>query len=113
LIAKNKAYDYLRNKTKEEEAIKSYVLNETNNINYNDEYTNQEKLLDELYSDIKSIVDSNVYNIIILHTVYNMKFEEIAKEQNVTSSVVRGIYHRGMKKIKKELNYEKYKKIDY
>jgi len=113
-IAKNKAFDYLRKVQKEKIALTKYQQEMLQNQEKTEvDISEQEKLLLELYEEIKNIVGDDLYNIIILHVVHGMKLVEIAKVQNVTGSSVRGKYHRAMKKIKKELNYEKYKELNY
>jgi DNA-directed RNA polymerase specialized sigma24 family protein len=64
---------------------------------------------EELLTEIKTIVDGETYEIIILHLVQNLKFREIADTKNMTTSSVIGKYDRGIKKIRSRIDYESYR----
>ncbi|MGD9887395.1 MAG: RNA polymerase sigma factor [Bacilli bacterium] len=105
-IAKNIAFMYLRKAITERKTLEKYAENETLKIESSED---SDSLSDELLTEIKTIVDGETYEIIILHLVQNMKFREIATIKKVTTSSIIGKYDRGIKKIRSRIDYENYR----
>lgn len=105
-IAKNMANMHLRKVIQERQAMEKYVELETSKANESDD---PEPLNEDLLKEMKTIVDDETYEIIILHLVQNLKFREIAAIKNVTTSSVIGKYNRGIKMIRSRIDYESYR----
>jgi RNA polymerase sigma-70 factor (ECF subfamily) len=101
-IAKNLANQAIRKKIKERETLEEYATSQMMNV------SPKTKSLNGLLTDIKGIVNAECYEIIVLHALENVKFKDIAKKLNQTTSQVIGKYKRGIDKLKKEIDYEKY-----
>lgn len=104
-ITKNIANMYLRKSIREEKYLKEYY-EEKKLLKYevDDSYIKSKQLLNE----VKDIVSDEVYEIIIMHLVKNMKFREIAKVKGQTTSAILGKYHRGLKLVRSKIDYEEY-----
>lgn len=81
-------------------------------VEYNDEY------IDTIHNDSNTeymsiIMEMERYlsveqiNVILLHTVYDYSFKEIAKKHNSTESTIKTIYYRAIKSFKKGIKNEK------
>lgn len=105
-ITKNIANMYLRSHIKEEKELKEYYKYKKN-LPEEKEEDNYEKA-HELLKEVKNIVNDEVYEIIIMRLVKNMKFKEIAEVKGETTSAILGKYHRGMKLVRSKIDYEKY-----
>lgn len=102
-ICKNIANMYLRKEIRNKERFKEY----RENI-YDEELVDYEEIASELLKDIKELVNNDVYEIIIMHLVKGLKFKEIAAIKGETTAAILGKYHRAMKLIRSEIDYENY-----
>lgn len=102
-IGKNIANMYLRKEIRNKEKLEEY----SKNI-YEEEIIDYNEIASLLLSDIRKLVDNEVYEIIIMHLVKGLKFKEIAEIKNETTSAILGKYHRAMKLIRGKIDYEKY-----
>lgn len=94
-IARNECYMYLRNKI------------------YMDEYVDNISLPEQIDKDTKMILEGlfTILNererqVIIMHSLWGFKHYEIAKLLHMSVSTSLSCYHRGMKKMKKEMEIE-------
>lgn len=104
-IGKNIANMYLRKEIRDKERLDEYANEQL--ITKNEMYLEVEEIDIDLFKEIKEIVDDETYEIIIMHLVRGYKFREIAEAKNQTTGVILGKYHRGIKKIRSEIDYEK------
>lgn len=102
-ISKNIANMYLRKTINERKAYQD--LAEEESIKENK--VTEDVDLNNLLSKIKEIVNEETYQIIIMRLVKGLKFKDIAKLKDTTTSSVLGKYHRGLKTIRSRIDNEK------
>lgn len=91
-IARNECYSFLRRKSYMQEYEDNVVLPKTMN-------ENTKMILESLFE----ILNDNERQVMIMHSLWGFKYHEIAKFLNMPLSTVLSHYHRGMKKMKKEV----------
>jgi RNA polymerase sigma factor, sigma-70 family len=91
-IARNECYLYLRRQTYTEEYQDNVVL-----PMYMDKDT--QLILENLFE----ILNEKERQVIIMHSLWGFKHHEIAKLLEISISTSLSCYHRGMKKMKKEM----------
>lgn len=97
-IAKNNAYDFLKKHKR--------IINYYNFKNLKDEKVDLRRLekdFHEVLLKYNNILKKDEYDIITLHLFQGLKFREIAKIYERTTSSVNNIYSRGIHKIRKHI----------
>lgn len=75
------------------------ILKERNRYEYlNQEVAVQEEISNNLLDILRNNLDEVDYNVLVLRAVLEYPFNDIAELYRLTSSSVRGIYHRSKKK---------------
>lgn len=98
-IAKNTAIDYLRKYSKE------FLYDPQENEHIHDSLATQPKTYEVL--DLVKVLTNEEKQIVLLHAVSDMKFKDIAQIVNRPIGTVLWIYHKALKTLKKEWDYEK------
>ena len=96
VMSKNITLDYFKKNNRIE------TLNEED-ISFEDDKINETILV----SKIKEILNDNEFKILILHILGELTFNEIKDIVKKTLGTVLWIYNKSLKKVRKELNYEK------
>ena len=91
-IARNECYSFLRRKSYMQEYEDNVVLPKTMN-------ENTKMILEGLFE----ILNDNERQVVIMRSLWGFKYHEIAKFLDIPLSTVLSHYHRGMKKMKKEV----------
>jgi RNA polymerase sigma-70 factor (ECF subfamily) len=93
-IAGNIVSDFIKKEIKRKTAERNYVS--TNIVQEDD------NLLDDLLVLAANSLDSKSYDIIISHYIDKLKYNEIAKKYNESTSTITNIASRAIKTLKKE-----------
>ena len=96
VMSKNITLDYFKKNNRIE------TLNEED-ISFEDDKIHETMLV----SKIKEILNDNEFKILILHILGELTFNEIKDIVKKTLGTVLWIYNKSLKKVRKELNYEK------
>ena len=96
VMSKNITLDYFKKNNRIE------TLNEED-ISFEDNKIHETMLV----SKIKEILNDNEFKILILHILGELTFNEIKDIVKKTLGTVLWIYNKSLKKVRKELNYEK------
>ena len=76
-------------------------------IIYNEEFIyaqiNKENTYYDLICDVLKVISEEELNIILLHLLYNYKFEDIAVKLSKPLPTIVSIYRRAIKKFNKEI----------
>lgn len=102
-IAKNIAYDYMREEKFMNEYKNSILVNSSEKNLSNDLHTDEHELL----KHINKVLDEQAYEIIILRFYHGLKFREIADILEVSTATVTSKYTRSMKILKESTKKEK------
>ena len=97
-IAKNNAYDYLR---KYKRIINSYDIDSLKDKSV--DLVEQENDFHDILSKYHKLLKKEEYDIITLHLFQGLKFREIARIYEKSTSSVNNIYSRGIHKIRKHM----------
>lgn len=90
--AKNAALNFIKTHNKIE-------YNEEYITNISDHHTNN--AYQELLLEMSDCLTKEEIDIIILHTVYDLKFKDISQQYNKPINTIISIYHRSIKKFRK------------
>lgn len=96
-IARNKALDFLRKRKRINYNI------DVDELLYQKDYMREKTDFELMMNQYQKVINKDEFNIITLHLFHQLKFKEIAKIYDKTTSSVNNIYCRGIKKIKKHL----------
>lgn len=96
-IAKNKALDFLRRR----ERINNNI--DVDELIYEKDYIKEKTDFDIMMNQYIKVINKDEFNIITLHLFHQLKFREIARIYEKTTSSVNNIYYRGIQKIKRHL----------
>jgi RNA polymerase sigma-70 factor (ECF subfamily) len=104
-ITKNLCLDYI-NKLNQSKLIylDEDILDNISNQNIND--SKDDDYIDYYMSLIKDILDDESYEILILHYETGLKFKDIAKIKNTTTSTITSKASKAMKLLKERLKNE-------
>jgi len=91
--AKNKAIDRLRRKDKNITLVDDKILD----INRGDSYTNEDQ---DIFLEIKKILNEDEYNIIIQRFLYQLSFSTISKNMKLKIGTTTSKYSRAINKLK-------------
>jgi RNA polymerase sigma-70 factor (ECF subfamily) len=106
-IAKHKSYDFMRKKIHDEKKYKEWSLHQSL-LDSNNDYDTLVDKEDEFINKVKSILDEKEYRIIDLHYNFDMKYKDIAKLLETTTSTVTSIASRAIKKLRSVFKDEKF-----
>lgn len=95
ILAKNETINFIKKKNRIQIVYDDeYIENSGEELGYNNGYY-------ELIDEMKKILSEKEINIILLYSVYNYSFVEIAKKYTSPVTTINSIYHRAIKKFKK------------
>lgn len=103
-IAKNTCKDYLRKLNKEQTSLTDENTLEI--LNYHHQEQEQIKDCESLNLKIKEHIDSESFEILVLHYEHQLKYKEIAKIKQMTTSQVTNKASRALRKLKEVFKYE-------
>lgn len=95
-IAKNKALDFLK---KRRTILNNDYINDLPDSN---PQNHDQSDFSEMMKQYENCINKDEFDIITLHLFHGLKFNEIAALYDKTTSSVNNIYHRGIKKIRKQ-----------
>ena len=100
--AKNKALDYLKSKNTALVIDEKYV--------YDNEglYEKDNTIYKDVISRMKKILSDYEIEIVLKHTLDDMSFRELSKKYKKPISTILTTYYRAIKKMKEDMNNEKY-----